>query len=211
MKWKLFVIIHLITLFCFSQEISIRKFDSKELIFSVSFSQSIFSIHDSVVQFKNIKEFTTLTNTGLPALPYFTKSIEIPAQGSSNLSINTTKSIRYSGVKVPIAPKKNKRTISISAKDLDSFVDSNLFYPAIIGELSQPFIMRDIRGQVVRLYPFQYDSLNNVLVFNQEILVRISFDNHIIKNDIENPYENKIDNEINNDHFSSMLEIIKCV
>jgi gingipain R len=205
MKWKLFVIIPLITLSCFSQEISIRKFDSKELIFSVSFSQTIFSIQDSVVQFKNIKELTTLTNTGLPALPYFTKSIEIPAQGSSNLSINTTKSIRYSGVKVPIAPKKNKRTISNSAKDMDSFVDSNLFYPAIIGELSQPFIMRDIRGQVVRLYPFQYDSLNNVLVFNQDILVRISFDNHLIKNEIENPFENIIDNEINKEHFLKPL------
>ena len=49
------------------------------------------------------------------------------------------------------------------------------FYPAKLATADAPFLMRDVRGSVVRLHPFQYNPVTGILRVYKKMKVEVSF------------------------------------
>jgi len=76
-----------------------------------------------------------------------------------------------------IAPSKGiiKRSINPDdvAYEFDEIYQKNAFFPETIVELQDPYILRDYRGQVVQINPFQYNPVDETLRCYTDITVEI--------------------------------------
>jgi len=154
------------------------------------------------------KAFITTSNKaplmlqeGSPELFYLTESFIIPDTGSSDLDISYGKYIDFENIE--IAPSKGNISRNTDHKTVP-FVKGNVykkdeFYPGILASLREPFIMRDIRGQSVDIYPVQYNPVTKVLRVYDEITVTVSNNNHIegINEFTGQKRHNNIDSEFN--------------
>ena len=52
--------------------------------------------------------------------------------------------------------------------------ESNAFYPGTLAELREPYIVRDLRGQTVVVYPLQYNPVTKTLRLYTEIDLKIT-------------------------------------
>ena len=68
---------------------------------------------------------------------------------------------------INVLPSKGNLTRNIDINTLplikgDSYNEDS-FFPSDIVELNDPYILRDYRGQVVQINPFQYNPVSKVL------------------------------------------------
>jgi Peptidase family C25/Propeptide_C25/Secretion system C-terminal sorting domain/Peptidase family C25, C terminal ig-like domain/CUB domain len=112
---------------------------------------------------------------GAPALPKFSKSIIIPDKSSMNYKITDSKYIEIEDVL--IAPSKG---VVSREKNIDEIpyvygeeYSKDAFYPQNIMELSNPYIVRNYRGQVINVQPFQYNPVTKTLRIYTEITFEI--------------------------------------
>ncbi len=129
----------------------------------------------------NLKKEGFTMETGMPQLPYISRSLIIP--GTARMSVNTLES-EYTDLVMPIAPSKGNLTRDINPNDVpwtfDSFYQSAGSYPESVSRLSEPFIIRDYRGITVYFQPFVYFPATQTLrVYTR---LRLSVDNTGIDN-----------------------------
>jgi hypothetical protein len=113
---------------------------------------------------------------GFPELFHLTASFIVPDKGNSGLEISCGKYVDFENIE--IAPSKGSLSRSIDPKTVP-FVKGNVyqqneFYPGRIASLREPFIMRDVRGQSVDIYPVQYNPVTKVLRVYSEITVTMN-------------------------------------
>ncbi|MDR0206124.1 MAG: C25 family cysteine peptidase [Bacteroidales bacterium] len=113
---------------------------------------------------------------GFPELFFLTSSFIIPDRGNSELEISYGSYIDYANIE--IAPSKGNLTRNIDPKTVP-FVKGDIyqkdgFFPGTLASLREPFIMRDIRGQSVDVYPIQYNPVTKTLRVYSEITVTIN-------------------------------------
>ncbi len=112
---------------------------------------------------------------GAPELPKVCRSIIIP-QGVV-MSAKVTASKFYDIPDIDIMPSKGVILRSVDPASVPySFSDiytTDQFYPTEPVTLDAPYTLRDKRGQVVRLYPFQYNPVSRVLRVYTEMTVEI--------------------------------------
>jgi len=124
----------------------------------------------------SLEGFGRIYEKGHPALPTYARSVIIPNNGHVALEVVAADYHELENVR--IAPSKGHlpRTIdpaSVPYTFADIY-DSNAFYPAAIATLGEPYIMRDVRGVVVQLNPFQYNPATGVLRVYEKITVRVT-------------------------------------
>ncbi len=119
-----------------------------------------------------------LYEEGSPALPHVAKSVIIPNQGS--VRIETISSSYHDFENVVVAPSKGHISRQIDPASVPytfgDVYEKNAFYPAEIATLSDPYIMRDVRGVVVHIHPVQYNPVTKVLRVHQEVNIRVAKD-----------------------------------
>ncbi len=112
---------------------------------------------------------------GLPALPTVRRSIAIPADAAMRVSILDAQFRDFPGMN--IAPSKGTISRSMDPEmvsyEFSRFYEGNSWFPAEIAKLDEPYIMRDVRGLVVELNPFQYNPATRTLRVYTEIVVEI--------------------------------------
>lgn len=115
---------------------------------------------------------------GAPALPKFSKSIIIPDKSTMNYKITDSKFIEIENIL--IAPSKG---VVSREKNIDEIpyvfgeeYTKDRFYPQNIVELGNPYILRNYRGQVVNVQPFQYNPVTKTLRIYTDITFEISED-----------------------------------
>jgi len=111
-----------------------------------------------------------------PALPFIARSIIIPNQATMTIRVIGTS---YEEIEnILIAPSKGNLLRTVNPADIPyEFGDvytQNTWYPSTIAELQDPYYLRDFRGQVVTIYPFQYNPEQATLRFYNEITVEIT-------------------------------------
>ena len=130
---------------------------------------------------------------GKPELLYLTATVIIPDAGSADLEITYGE---YTDIEdVEIVPSKGnlKRNIDPTTVPFNKgeVYNQNEFFPGIPAKLDDPFILRDVRGQRIEIYPIQYNPVTNVLRVYYEIIVSAIFNDTAGINEFVNMKRNK--------------------
>ena len=118
---------------------------------------------------------TPILDFGKPDLPKFSTSIIIPDNIQMSLKITN---FEYEEIyNINIAPSKGNLTRDINPNSVPftfgKEYKEDVFYPNKLAELSDPFIIRDVRGQGVLFYPIQYNPYTKTLRIYNKIEVSI--------------------------------------
>lgn len=116
-----------------------------------------------------------LFNEGAPDLPRISRSIIIP--NNANIKLNVLSSEYKDYKKTPIAPSKGSITRDKDPKNIPykfgKEYNSKDFYPSNLVSLSDPFIMRELRGSTITLNAFQYSTTNETLRVYNSVTVEV--------------------------------------
>lgn len=148
-----------------------------------------FSLGDYVISQENIDN-TTFSNIGFEgslrtkekgfaSLPFLSAAIQLPAGKNMKLTVSEEEFVDIQ-LGHPLLPS---RGIIYRDQDPSSipFVVSeksltDQWYPAELAEQTNPYIIRDIRGATVYVYPFRYNAVKQVLRIYTSIKVELAAD-----------------------------------
>ena len=112
---------------------------------------------------------------GAPELPTVNRSVAIPANAEMELRVVSSTFEEISDV--DIMPSKGILLRSIDpdqvAYEFGAEYKTNAFYPGALATLGKPYILRDRRGAVVKLAPFQYNPVTRTLRVYRRIEVEL--------------------------------------
>ncbi len=115
---------------------------------------------------------------GSPMLPFFTESVIVPEQGSTELEIVYSHSTDYTDVL--IAPSKGELKRNVEPSSIPySFGDTyttDAFYPGNLASITDPFVLRNTRGVTVVVQPFQYNPVTKTLRVYHNLKVKVKID-----------------------------------
>ena len=119
---------------------------------------------------------SSILDAGSPDLDKWTSSIVIPDEGTTSIEVISSEYRDYEDVMV--APSKGNFTRMINPDDVEYVYNNNYdqdnFYPGTLAELRDPYIIRDLRGQTVVIYPLQYNPQTNTLRVYSDIQVKVT-------------------------------------
>jgi len=102
---------------------------------------------------------------GMPDLPVISRSLIVPDDAKMAVRVVDGEYRVLSGVFV--APSKGNLYRDVNPADVPfefgDVYERDAWYPEEIVELGDPYILRDYRGQVMRVSPFQYNPVRNEL------------------------------------------------
>ena len=114
---------------------------------------------------------------GLPALPTVRRSLAIPGDGIMGLTVTGADFVEFAGVDV--APSKGNLSRNVDPAmvryTFDRFYDQDAWYPSKTAQLHTPYILRDVRGQVLELNPFQYNPATHTLRVYTTLQVEVAW------------------------------------
>jgi len=112
---------------------------------------------------------------GKPELPNICRSILIPDDLKMEVIVTQSQYQEYEGIR--IIPSKGHLLRTVNPDDVlyefDQIYNENKWFPEKIVELREPYILRDFRGQVVEINPFQYNPVEEKLRFYMDITIDI--------------------------------------
>lgn len=163
--------------------------------FSLNFNLQDYNIADIVkdgVTYSNIefKGSVSSNKIGWADLPYLSTSIQLPSD--KNVSIEIT-DFKYEEIDLnsPMLPSRgviyrNQDPSSIPYEiDQASYIDE--WYPSNLTSTSEPYIMREVRGENIFVYPFQYNAVQNKLRIYTSIIITVTENTDTPTNPIVNP------------------------
>lgn len=113
---------------------------------------------------------------GLPALPDVSRSLVIPDASEMSVRIVEADFVDYADT--PVAPSKGIIYRNVDPATVpcvfDAFYQGSAWYPSTLASLGEPYIMRDHRGVVVTVNPFQYRPSTRTLRVYDRIVVEVS-------------------------------------
>jgi hypothetical protein len=114
---------------------------------------------------------------GAPSLPRICRSIIIPDDAKTSVRVVDTD---YYEIPARISPSKGTLLRHVNPEDVayefGPAYSLNAFYPNELVELGEPYILRDYRGIVVRLNPFRFNPVTNVLRIYNRVTVEVMVD-----------------------------------
>lgn len=118
---------------------------------------------------------TPLLQAGNPDLPKFATALMIPATGAMSVEIQYSEFQEYPDVE--IAPSKGdlKRNVDPATVPFKygEVYTQDAFFPGPLAGLQKSFVMRDLRGQALWIYPVQYNPVTKVMRVYSKITLRV--------------------------------------
>ncbi|MFH1687508.1 MAG: C25 family cysteine peptidase [bacterium] len=112
---------------------------------------------------------------GQPNLPHVSRSIIIPDDAAMAINVLSSDFVDYP--MTPVAPSKGNLLRTVNPEDVPyEFGREYLmtgFFPDNLAGLREPYIMRDYRGIVLDISPFQYDPEHQTLRVYKSITVEV--------------------------------------
>lgn len=128
-----------------------------------------------------------------PSLPHINRSIIIPDNHSISLTVLEQEYREYEDINVIPSKGNIKRNINIADIPVQkgAIYYKDEYFPGSLYSLHDPYILRNFRGQVVQLNPFQFNPYTSNLNVYTRIVIKIEFTG----NNSINTYSNR--NSIN--------------
>ncbi|MCK4511526.1 T9SS type A sorting domain-containing protein, partial [bacterium] len=116
-----------------------------------------------------------LLSKGLPGLPNICRSIVIPDDAEMSVRVISSHYVEYHDIDVAPSRGEIPRTIDPATVqyEFDAFYATDAWYPSELAETRAPYIMRDVRGIVVVLNPFQYNPASRTLRVYDRVSVEV--------------------------------------
>jgi hypothetical protein len=116
-----------------------------------------------------------LQERGAPELPRVCRSVIIP--DNAEMAVNVVASSYYEIQDRKVAPSKGVLYRTQDPAEVPytfgAAYAADEFFPAKLVELGEPYILRDCRGVVVELHPFQYNPVSGVLRVYTDVTVEV--------------------------------------
>ncbi len=129
-------------------------------------------IHDVISLGSESKELTE----GYPELPNINRSVILPDLGRVNLRVVESTYHDVSGIRV--APSKGSLSRLVNPADVPytfgPFYETDGWYPEQVAVSQDPYILRDFRGAVVTLNPFQFNPATQTLRVYTRVVVEVT-------------------------------------
>ncbi|HNQ24449.1 MAG TPA: C25 family cysteine peptidase [Phycisphaerae bacterium] len=112
---------------------------------------------------------------GAPDVPWVCRSIVIP--DAADMEVNVLEASHYDVVPFDVAPSKGNLLRTVNPDDVpyvlgDEYTE-DAFYPEVLAALREPYILRDVRGVVVELNPFQYNPVTRTLRVYTDVTLEV--------------------------------------
>lgn len=155
----------------------------------------------------HIEEGTRILERGAPDLPKLTAPLAIPAMDEMAVRVISQK---YSDIQnLDIAPSKGNLTRDIDPSTVPYTYGKAYqragYYPGFPAMLREPYILRDVRGQALVVYPFQYDAQNKTLRVIEEMVVEVYSTGNTGFNTLNQPPAGKLSREFQELYSSHFL------
>ncbi|MDR2835358.1 MAG: C25 family cysteine peptidase [Bacteroidales bacterium] len=189
-KFLIAVIFILVAIFTNAQGFDVKFSQPNYNEYGLSFKINDWSLKNIELNGINYEKiiFSSSTFTekkGWAELPYLSAAIQLPA--NKNVEINVINS-NYTDYQLdyPLIPSRGiiyrNQNPDLIPYEIDPASIINSFYPESSAIVNEPFIIRDIRGTSVNVYPFQYNSSTNTLRVFHEIEVILTENNELATN-----------------------------
>ncbi len=120
---------------------------------------------------------------GMPALPYYTTLVSVPARGSVMLRVNGYDTETTSNIRIPAATGVDITGNEPRNPGFTYKIDE--LYPQVVAELSEPLVLRDERFVILTVYPYAYNPTTGELVTRSNIDVEVVTDDTAGINEID--------------------------
>jgi len=165
--------------------------------YQISFSVTDWNIqtvqYDGVNYKQIIFSSTTVTKEkGWSEVPFITASVQLPAQKNMDLSIVYTEFADYQ-LDLPLVPSRGGISRSQDSSTIPYEIDPasivDRFYPDNLAVAEEPYIIRDVRGTTVTVYPFQWNAVTQTLRIYTKVTVALTENDQPATNPLlkENP------------------------
>ena len=142
------------------------------------FSTNLVSFEDEIFNEIFLKDEPRFIEQNKPQLPHVNRSFIIPDFSSISVSIISSEYKDYKNMN--IIPSKGNLTRNIDIKTIPyikgDVYNKDAYFPGNLYNINDPYILRDFRGQVVQLNPFQYNPINKVLRVYNKVVLKLTFD-----------------------------------
>ena len=122
-----------------------------------------------------IGEESNLLLAGKPDIPNICRSVVIHDTAKMKVNVISTTYEEYDNVL--IAPSKGNLPRTVNPDDVPfefgDVYNEDDWFPGEIASLREPYILRDYRGQVVEIYPIQYNPVQKIMRFYTDITVEV--------------------------------------
>jgi hypothetical protein len=118
---------------------------------------------------------------GAPDLPHVARSVIVPPTGGLTVSVDPAASAYDDFPNVALAPSKGNLYRTQDPAKVPYVFDpgvyaADAFYPGPLAEVREPYTLRDFRGAVVDVHPFQYNPVTQTLRVYNTMTVTVRFD-----------------------------------
>lgn len=131
-----------------------------------------------------IDKGTSLLETGAPDIQKLVFSLITPSDKDARIEIVSEQIRKYENINlIPSLGKKYRDSSDLILNYSEGkWYQQNNFYPLIKSQSTEPYILRDFRGQNIVFYPMRYHALLKQVEFVNEAVLKIYFDKEAIKN-----------------------------
>lgn len=119
----------------------------------------------------------TTMQKGWAELPFISTSVQLPDEQDMDFEIigSDYEEIQLSR---PLVPSRGSFSRSDNPRNIPYVVAPesriNEFYPLELVKMEEPFIIRDVRGTTVRVFPFRYNAVTSTLRVYTTVIVRLT-------------------------------------
>ena len=123
----------------------------------------------------SIGKATPMLIEGAPDLPKLTSSVIIPDLAGMSLVVVSSSYKDYENLE--IAPSKGTLMRDVDPSKVPfqygKIYNTNKFFPGNLTDTREPFIVRELRGQTLLVYPFQYNPVTKTLRVYYDLTVEL--------------------------------------
>ena len=126
-------------------------------------------------------EAVAILKKGFPEVLKFSTNVQMPNKGVSSIDILSTSNVIKSNIN--LIPSKGNLYRNVNPDDIPfekaEVYNQNKLYPGSLAIGNTPYIQRDVRGQTITIFPFQYNPVLKDLTISNKVVFKINFDTKI--------------------------------